>query len=227
MTGSRAPVKVTLYVDTVSPFGYEAYYILRNDPVFSKCEITYIPVFLGGIMKACGNIAPISIKNKDKWINTERLRWATLFNIPMQTETPPNFPPMTLTIMRSLCAFTILHPGKEGQGILTKTLDTLFKAYWVEHRKTHEKDVLSELLGEVLGREEGGKVLEIAAKEGKELLAKNTDQAMADGAFGLPWFVATNSQGETEGFWGVDHLARLTEFLGLERPKMGGWKALL
>ncbi len=75
----------------------------------------------------------------------------------MQTETPPNFPPMTLTIMRSLCALTILHPGKEGQGILTKTLDTLFKAYWVEHRKTHEKDVLSELLGEVLGREEGGK----------------------------------------------------------------------
>jgi 2-hydroxychromene-2-carboxylate isomerase len=54
----------------------------------------------------------------------------------------------------------------------------------------------------------------MAGKEGKELLAKNTDKALADGAFGLPWFVATNSKGETE-------------HLGLEKPKTGGWKALL
>ncbi|CZR52015.1 related to glutahione s-transferase subunit 13 [Phialocephala subalpina] len=206
--------KIKLYVDT-------------NDPVFSKCEIIYIPVLLGGIMKACGNTAPINIKNKGKWVGTERLRWAQLFNVPMKTELPPDFPPMTLTIMRSLCALTILHPGKEGQAILTKALDELFKAYWVDHRKTHEKDVLSEVLGELFGKEEGGKILEMAAKEGKELLAKNTDQAMADGAFGLPWMVATNSKGETEGFWGVDHLARVTEHLGLEKPKTGGWKALL
>jgi len=103
--------KLTLYVDTVSPFAYEAYYILRvssryvssvslssskglclnsiwerrawkviwevpswnrvlillrkqNDPVFKKCEISYIPIFLGGVMKACGNVPPISIKSK-------------------------------------------------------------------------------------------------------------------------------------------------------------------
>lgn len=36
----------------------------QNDPVFSKCEITYIPMFLGGVMKACGNIAPINIKSE-------------------------------------------------------------------------------------------------------------------------------------------------------------------
>jgi 2-hydroxychromene-2-carboxylate isomerase len=67
----------------------------------------------------------------------------------------------------------------------------------------------------------------MAGKEGKELLAKNTDKVLADGAFGLPWFVATNSKGETEAFWGVDHLAQVTEHLSLEKPKTGGWKALL
>jgi hypothetical protein len=49
-------------------------------------------------------------------------------------------------------------------------------------------------------------VMEMTGKEGKELFGKNTDRALADGAFGLPWFVATNGEGKTETFWGVDHL---------------------
>jgi 2-hydroxychromene-2-carboxylate isomerase len=72
-----------------------------------------------------------------------------------------------------------------------------------------------------------GTVLEMAGKAGKELLAKNTDLALADGAFGLPWFVATNEAGVKETFWGVDHLGQVTEHLGLPKPKTGGWKAVL
>ena len=67
-----------------------------------------------------------------------------------------------------------------------------------------------------------------AATEGKQLLIENSNTAMEDGAFGLPWFVCTNATGQTEGFWGVDHLGQVTEFLGLEKPKNSvGWKALL
>ena len=55
---------------------------------------------------------------------------------------------------------------------------------------------------------------------------------MADGAFGLPWFVATNPKGETEGYWGFDHIGQVADHLGLERPKAGkksevGWRAML
>lgn len=67
----------------------------------------------------------------------------------------------------------------------------------------------------------------MVGKEGREVLSKNTDLALADGAFGLPWFVATNSKGETETFWGVDHMGQVTEHLGLEKPNTGGWKSLL
>jgi 2-hydroxychromene-2-carboxylate isomerase len=67
----------------------------------------------------------------------------------------------------------------------------------------------------------------MSKKEGKDLLLKNSDIAFDDGAFGLPWFTCTNSEGKTEGFWGVDHLGQVSDFLGLDRPKMGGWKALL
>ena len=71
---------------------------------------------------------------------------------------------------------------------------------------------------------------------------------MAEGSFGLPWFVgqytnllsrilvnsikATNAQGQKEGYWGFDHIAQVADHLGLERPKPesaneGGWRAML
>lgn len=95
--------------------------------------------------------------DKDKWIGVERTRWAKLFNIPMHPELPEGFPPLTLPIMRAMCALTVLHPGKDGQEILCKALDALFKAFWVEHKKTNEKEVLAEVLNSVLGKEEAEK----------------------------------------------------------------------
>ncbi|KAF4637647.1 hypothetical protein G7Y89_g438 [Cudoniella acicularis] len=126
--------------------------------------------------------------------------------------------------MRALCALTIIQPGQES---LIKALDELYPAYWVEGKPTHEKECLTEVLSKVFGADTAKNVMEMAGKEGKELLIKNTDRALADDAFGLPWFVATNAKGETETFWGVDHLAQVTEHLGLEKPRVGGWKALL
>ncbi|KAG9232211.1 thioredoxin-like protein [Amylocarpus encephaloides] len=219
--------KLALYVDTVSPFAYEAYYILRCDPIFKDVDITYIPIFLGGVMKACGNTPPIKIKNKDVWINKTRLRWSKLFAIPMLEKTPPDFPPLTLLAMRALCALTVLKPGNEGQEALVKCLDKLYPAYWVEGRKTYEKDVLAEVLSGILGKEGANKVMEAAGKEGKERLGENTDQALADGAFGLPWFVVENEKGVKDTFWGVDHLGLLLSHLGIDKPVGRGWEALL
>jgi len=70
-------------------------------------------------------------------------------------------------------------------------------------------------------------VLELIPTKGKEVLMKNTDKALNDGSFGLPWIVAQNSKGEKEGFWGVDHLGQVCEFMDLEKPRTGGWKSLL
>ena len=70
-------------------------------------------------------------------------------------------------------------------------------------------------------------VLAEAATTGKTLLKENTDRAFADGAFGLPWMVCTNSAGETQGFWGVDHFGQVLQHLGIEKPGQGGWKSVL
>ncbi|KAK4165089.1 thioredoxin-like protein [Cladorrhinum sp. PSN259] len=222
-----AKPKITLYVDTVSPFAYEAYHLLRHDPTFQSCEIEYVPIFLGGLMHKCNNTPPIKIKNKDIWINKERLRWAQNFNIPMLSPgLPPDFPAPSLPVMRALCAI------QDDRDKLIKALDVLFKKHWVEGVATHKPEILKQTLEEIFGKEEAEKILTAASTTAKPNLLANTDRAFAEGAFGLPWFSCTNSKGEKEGFWGVDHMGQVVQFLGLQ-PLVGsgqqnkGWKALL
>lgn len=191
-----------------------------------------------------GTNSLISTTDKDKWINVERLRWSRFFAVPMAQSMPDGFPPLTLTIMRTLCALTASNPNQEK---LCQSLDALFKAFWLDRQPTHQPEVMQQVLKQVLGEEETVKgtppvryrlwkafslndlhtAIERANNEGKTLLLQNTDKAYDDGAFGLPWFTCTNSEGKTEGFWGVDHLGQVTNFLGLEMPNSGGWRAML
>lgn len=86
-------------------------------------------------------------------------------------------------------------------------------------------------LGTYLGRQprltRSTTVLADAATVGKKALMENTDRAFDDGAFGLPWMICTNTEGQTEAFWGVDHLGQVLQFLGAEKQRQGGWKAVL
>lgn len=73
--------KITLYVDIVSPFAYIAFHVLKvaftpdsllkmtlsrlqNSPTFSKVDVNYVPILLGGLMQACGNSPPITVKSE-------------------------------------------------------------------------------------------------------------------------------------------------------------------
>lgn len=38
--------------------------LMQNSPAFKQCEIKYVPIFLGGLMNACGNTPPIAIKSE-------------------------------------------------------------------------------------------------------------------------------------------------------------------
>lgn len=74
-----------------------------------------------------------------------------------------------------------------------------------------------------------------ATQEIEELLEANTELAFLNGAFGLPWFEATDAKGLKESFFGFDHLGHVVDHLGLEKPltaesmeKMDeGWRAMM
>ncbi|KAF2669661.1 putative 2-hydroxychromene-2-carboxylate isomerase [Microthyrium microscopicum] len=215
--------KLKLYFDTVSPFAYFAFWALENLPAFKNVEKTYVPIFLGGLMKACDNRPPIEITNKNKWIYVERLRWAKQFNIPLKPETPEGFPVLTLTPQRALTAVSILYPE-----LLVQCTSAVYTAFWVEHTRINEPAALGSVLGSVLANDQLDKVMQATStKDVKDGLSEKTQEAFDTGAFGMPWFVATNKKGETEAFWGFDHLGQVADHLGLERPLQDGWRAML
>ncbi|KAI9877500.1 MAG: hypothetical protein M1830_003761 [Pleopsidium flavum] len=209
-----------------APKGFSAQEL--HSPVFKQCDVSYVPIFLGGVMKACGNTPPIQIKNKDKWINIERLRWARQFNVPMTEEMPEGFPPSTLGIQRVLCALVLMAPDK-----ILETLSALYQAFWVDRKAIQKPAHLLPVLERVLGEKMAKEVMERSnSAEAKKLLSANSEKALEEGAFGLPWFVATNADGKKECFWGFDHIGQVVAHLGLERPKPGsanegGWRSML
>ncbi|GAM89215.1 hypothetical protein ANO11243_072520 [Dothideomycetidae sp. 11243] len=185
-------------------------------------------------MHACNNRPPISIKSelsspllpfdpnpnpaldKDKWINKERVRWAAYCNAPIATTAPEGFPPNTISVQRALTAIEMSAPEN-----LAPAFQHLYQTFWVERNPVQDPQVFGAAIGKAMG-DEGAtkKILDaISSPEVKQRLSKNTEQALQDGAFGLPYFVATNAKGQKEGFWGFDHLGQVMDHLGLERDQ--------
>ncbi|MCJ1303382.1 hypothetical protein MMC08_006191 [Hypocenomyce scalaris] len=143
----------------------------------------------------------------------------------MTKEMPEGFPPNTIATQRALCALTQTSPEK-----LPDALTALYHAFWVERQQINKPEVIGSVLEKALGTNVANGVMEkVSSAEVKLLLSANTDKALEEGAFGLPWFVATNAKGEKECYWGFDHLGQVVGHLGLEKPKSdsGGWKSLL
>lgn len=175
-------------------------------------------------MKLCGNTPPLMVQNKKQWFNKDRLRWSDQLKVPMSKETPPEFPFNTMPIQRALTSLSLTRPE-----LLESAVELFWEHTWAEWKEpTKPENVLAMIKTIVGSEEEARKIVDTMHNdEVKKALMSNTNRAFQDGAFGLPWFVATNAKGETEGFWGVDHMGQLCDYLELERPSDKPWRALL
>ncbi len=162
--------------------------------------------------------------DKFEYMDKERLRWAKRFNIPIADKFPAGFPLKTVAAQRVLVSLAISHPQ-----CFERTIACYFDHFWGEYREPNKPENLLAILREVIGSEEEARgIIEHSDKEEiRNKLAENTDNAFKDGAFGLPWFTATNAEGETEGFWGVDRMGEMCDFLQLDGPNEKVWRASL
>jgi 2-hydroxychromene-2-carboxylate isomerase len=126
--------------------------------------------------------------------------------------------------MRSVCALTLVRPEK-----LNEYMTALCKKFWIDLEPVSKPEVFGKVLAEVLGSEDQAKEVlqKMGEAEAKDLLKANTDEAFKSGSFGAPWFEAVNEKGEKHGFWGINHLGLMTEFLGLDRGKDRAFRSLL
>ncbi|KAF2236217.1 thioredoxin-like protein [Viridothelium virens] len=209
---SKARMK--LYLDLQSPYSYLAFSFIRKSPSFQTCDKDYVPVLLIGFVKAGVGTPPWSSSNKVRYLEKDLARWAEQLKIPWRPGHPAYYPnTSTSNVQRAAVACSLECPDKLGD-----VLDALYYAFWFRKRGVQLDEVYESILRSILGESLSDKVVRRSeSEEVKALLRKNTQEALDDGACGLPWFSVINSAGEQDVFWGFDHIGQVTRFLGLEK----------
>lgn len=200
-------VTAEFHFDFGSPNAYLSHLVIPGIEERTGVKINYIPVLLGGVFKATGNVSPAislaGIENKPAYQQLETTRFLEKHGI-RNYAMNPFFPVNTLQIMRGALAAEVL-------GVFEKYVDVVYANMWADPKKMDEADVIAAALTEGgLGAEE------IMAKsqdpEVKAKLIANTEASVGRGNFGSPTFFCTDGSGD-EMFFGKDKLRDFEEMI--------------
>jgi len=196
-----APLEVEFQFDFGSPNAYLAELVLPEIEKRTGAKFNYVPVLLGGVYKATGNMSPFDslrgIKNKPEYNALETQRFLRRHNI---TKFKPNpfFPVNTLTLMRGAVA-------AQFEGIFEPYFRAAYHHMWVEPKKMDDPQVFREAFLSS-GLDIDGLIARAQRDDVKKRLIENTGDAVARGTFGSPTFFVGN-----EIFFGKDSLRNVEE----------------
>jgi 2-hydroxychromene-2-carboxylate isomerase len=203
-------VRAEFHFDFGSPNAYLAHLVLPAIEKRTGVPFEYVPVLLGGVFKATGNVSPAvslqGIKNKGEYSALETQRFVRKHGIARYARNP-FFPVNTLQIMRGAVAAKRL-------GCFARYVDEVYGHMWAEPKKMDDPDVIrAALLESALPADE---LLALASDPSvkRELLA-NTERSVARGTFGSPSFYVGG-----ELFFGKDRLREVEE--EIEAQKRAG-----
>jgi len=191
---------VEFFFDFGSPTAYLAWTQLPRIAQEAGATLVYRPMLLGGVFKATGNVSPVSVPAKGRWMNQDIQRWARRWGVPFAFN--PHFPINTLTLMRGAVGMQMHHPARfEGY------CRTIFDAMWSNPRNLGEPAELAAVL-EAAGFEVGPFISLVADPDVKAGLVANTEEAVSRGVFGAPTCFVGDSM-----FFGQDRLDFVAEAL--------------
>jgi 2-hydroxychromene-2-carboxylate isomerase len=183
---------IDFYFDFGSPTAYLAHKRLQQLKAQYGCIIDYKPVLLGGLFKASGNISPVTVPAKGKYMMTQDLpRFASLYQVPLTVN--PHFPINTLNLMRGAVATL-------DQDYFDNYVVAVYDAIWVRGDNMGNLDVVANVL---TGAGLNAKKIIAATQDPdiKAALISNTEAAVARGCFGAPtMFIGTDM------FFGQDRM---------------------
>jgi 2-hydroxychromene-2-carboxylate isomerase len=195
------PRPIDFYFDFSSPYGYLASTRIDDLAARHGREVAWRPFLLGAAFKLTGQRALVEQPLRGPYAQRDFLRSARLLGIPFRL--PERFPFFGLAASRA--CYWIEDAAKSRA--LAKAV---YHAAFGEGRDVTPVAVVDELargLG-VSGVEQG-----IELPGTKSRLREATDQALAKGVFGSPFFIV-----DGEPFWGHDRLDQLERWL-----ETGGW----
>jgi 2-hydroxychromene-2-carboxylate isomerase len=196
-----APLTVEFHFDFGSPNAYLAEIALPAIEQRTGVKFAYVPVLLGGVYKATGNLSPAEslrgIKNKPEYNAIETERFLRRHNI-TKFKMNPFFPVNTLALMRGAVA-------AQFEGMFEPYFRAAYHHMWVEPKKMDDPAVFREAfvasgidIDRIVARSQQDDV--------KKKLIENTNNAVGRGTFGSPTFFVGD-----EIYFGKDSLRDVEE----------------
>jgi 2-hydroxychromene-2-carboxylate isomerase len=195
------PLKLEFQFDFGSPNAYLAELVLPEIEKRTGLKFDYVPVLLGGVYKATGNMSPFDslrgIKNKPEYNALEAQRFLRRHNI---TKFKPNpfFPVNTLILMRGAVA-------AQFEGVFGSYFRAAYHHMWVEPKKMDDPAVFREAFL-ASGVDIDRLIARAQQDDVKKKLIENTSDAVARGSFGSPTFFVGK-----EIFFGKDSLPNVED----------------
>jgi 2-hydroxychromene-2-carboxylate isomerase len=196
-----APLKVEFHFDFGSPNAYLAGLVLPEIEQRTGVKFDYVPVLLGGVYKATGNMSPgeslRGIKNKPEYNALETERFLRRHNI-AKFKSNPFFPVNTLMLMRGVVA-------AEFEGLFESYFRAAYHHMWVEPKKMDDPQIFRDAFLSS-GIDIDRLIARAQQDDVKKKLIDNTQNAVARGEFGSPTFFVGD-----EMFFGKDKLREVED----------------
>lgn len=192
---------VTFYFDPVSPYAWLAANALERIEA-TGARVEFRPVLFAALLNAHGNIGPAEVPAKRAYIFRDVMREAARAGL--QFKGPPGHPFNPLMALRICLALT-------RQDERRRFALAVMSACWERGEDVSDPAVLLQVAASC-GLD--GPALQSAAQQSasKTKLATDTENAIADGVFGVPTFKVG-----AELFWGGDRIDALIRHLQGER----------
>lgn len=173
------------YFDFVSPYSYLSLYRLKE----LGLPVVYKPVLFAGILNHWGQKGPAEIPAKRKWTYRSCVWEARRLGVPFRFPSAHPFNPLPYLRLALACD---CRPA---------AVKRIFEFVWTTGEDAADPARFSSLYAE-LGTDPSTR------PEVKDLLRKNTDEAITRAVFGVPSFVI-----DGEVFWGADSIEFAKAFL--------------
>jgi 2-hydroxychromene-2-carboxylate isomerase len=195
------PLKVEFHFDFGSPNAYLAELVIPTIERRTGVKFEYVPVLLGGIYKATGNMSPADslrgIKNKPEYQKLETERFMRRHNI-TKFRLNPFFPVNTLMLMRCAVAAQL-------EGMFEPYFRAAYHHMWEEPKKMDDVEIFRAAF-----KSSGIDIDRLMARaqqdDVKKRLIDQTTDAINRGSFGSPTFFVGK-----EMFFGKDQLRDVEE----------------
>lgn len=196
---------IEFYFEFASPYGYLASEMI--EPLAEKhgVEIVWRPFLLGAVFKHVGTRPLTEYPLKGEYATRDMERVARRHGIPYSFPEP--FPFMPVPASRATYWAMEHAPDRT-----VDLIHALYRAVFADRRSIARPAEAAAVAGEI-GLDPEAVAAGMADPAIKERLRKVTDDAIARGVFGSPFFFYNG-----EPFWGQDRMAMLSDWI-----EAGGW----